>query len=192
VSKPEDVQKLVNEAVQRWGKLDIVVANAGSGYRSLIVEGDIERWKQLLDTNVYGLLLTLKYGGEKLLQQGRGHVVVISSVASRSITASGGIYSGSKSAVNAIAEALRQEVGRQGVHVTTIEPGAVTTEFAQAAGYPAETIAAIQEMEPLQPTDIAHVVVQALEQPANVNISELVVHPMKQTGMSAFVTAGTH
>jgi len=192
VSKPEDVQKLVNEAVQRWGKLDIVVANAGFGYRAPIIEGDVERWKQLLDTNVYGLLLTLKYGGEKLLQQGRGHMVVISSVASRSITAGGGIYSGSKCAVNAIAEALRQEVGQQGIHVTTIEPGAVTTDFAQAAGYSAETIAAIQQMEPLQATDIARVVIQALEQPANVNISEMVVYPTKQTGMSAFVTAGTH
>lgn len=96
VSKPEDVQKLVNEAVQRWGMLDIVVANAGSGYRAPIIEGDVERWKQLLDINVYGLLLTLKYGGEKMLQQGRGHIIVISSVASRSITAGGGIYSGSK------------------------------------------------------------------------------------------------
>ena len=193
VRKPEDVQKLVNEAVQRWGKLDIVVANAGFGYRAPIIEGDVERWKQLLDTNIYGLLLTLKYGGEKLLQQGRGgHVVVISSVASRSITAGGGIYSGSKCAVNAIAEALRQEVGQQGIHVTTIEPGAVTTDFAQTAGYSAETIAAIQQMEPLQATDIGRVVIQALEQPANVNISEMVVYPIKQTGMSAFVTAGTH
>ncbi len=62
VSKPEDVQNLVNQAVQRWGKLDIVIANAGFGYRAPIVDGDPQRWKNLLDTNVYGLLLTLKYG----------------------------------------------------------------------------------------------------------------------------------
>jgi len=87
VSKPEDVQKLVNQTVQRWGKLDIVIANAGFGYRSPIVDGDVERWKNLLDTNVYGLLLTLKYGVEKLLKNGSGHVVVTSSIAGRSVTA---------------------------------------------------------------------------------------------------------
>src|SRR5258707_6108085 len=87
VRKPVDVQKLVNQTVQRWGKLDIVIANAGFGYRAPIVDGDVERWKQLLDTNVYGLLLTLKYGVEKLLKNGSGHVVVTSSVAGRSVTA---------------------------------------------------------------------------------------------------------
>ncbi len=80
VSKPEDVQNLVNQAVQRWGKLDIVIANAGFGYRAPIVDGDPQRWKNLLDTNVYGLLLTLKYGVEQLLKHGSGHVVVTSSV----------------------------------------------------------------------------------------------------------------
>src|SRR5260221_3640387 len=90
VSKPEDVQNLVNQAVQRWGKLDIVIANAGFGYRASIVDGDPQRWKNLLDTNVYGLLLTLKYGVEQLLKHGSGHVVVTSSVAGRSVTAGGG------------------------------------------------------------------------------------------------------
>src|SRR5260370_11306192 len=88
-SKPEDVQKLMNQTVQRWGKLDIVIANAGSGYRAPIVDGDPQRWKKLLDTNVYSRLLTLKYGVEQLLEQGSGHVVVTSSVAGRTVTAGG-------------------------------------------------------------------------------------------------------
>src|SRR5258708_27430877 len=90
VSKPEDVQNLVNRTMQRWGTLDIVIANAGFGYRAPVVNGDPQRWKQLLDTNVYGLLLTLKYGVEQLLKQGSGHVVVTSSVAGRTGTAGGG------------------------------------------------------------------------------------------------------
>src|SRR5258707_14727199 len=96
VRKPEDVQNLVNQTVQRWGKLDIVIANAGFGYRAPIVEGDVERWKNLLDTNVYGLLLTLKYGVEKLLKNGSGHVVVTSSIAGRSVTAGGAVCSAGK------------------------------------------------------------------------------------------------
>src|SRR5712692_8954400 len=123
VRKPEDVQNLVNQTVQRWGKLDIVIANAGFGYHSPIVDGDVERWKNLLDTNVYGLLLTLKYGVEHLLKQVSGHVVVSSSVAGRSVTAGGAVYRGRTSAVGAIAEALRQELGKQGARLTPTEPG---------------------------------------------------------------------
>ncbi|GCE21990.1 SDR family oxidoreductase [Dictyobacter kobayashii] len=186
VSKPEDVQQLVNQTVQRWGKLDIVVANAGFGYRAHIVDGDIQRWKNLLNTNVYGLLLTLKYGVQKLLENGSGHVIVTSSIAGRQVTAGGAVYSGSKFAVNAIAEALRQEVGQQGVRVTTVEPGAVVTEFAEVAGYSSEVIEAIKQMEPLQASDIARVIIQALEQPAHVDIAELTVYPTKQTGQGVF------
>ena len=186
VSKPEDVQNLVNQTVQRWGKLDIVVANAGFGYRASIVDGDPQRWKQLLDTNVYGLLLTLKYGVANLLKHGSGDVVVTSSVAGRVVTPGGAVYSGSKFAVNAIAEALRQEVGQQGIRVTTLEPGAVETEFAAVAGYPPGTVEAIKELEPLQAKEIARVVIQVLEQPRNVDIAELAVYPTKQTNQSVF------
>ena len=191
VSKPEDVQNLVNQTVQRWGKLDIVIANAGFGYRANVVDGDPQRWKNLLDTNVYGLLLTLKYGVEQLLKYGSGHVVVTSSVAGRTVTAGGAVYSGSKFAVGAIAEALREEVGQQGVRVTTVEPGAVQTEFAEVAGYPPGTVEAIKQLEPLQAQEIARVVVQVLEQPANVDIAELTVYPTKQTNLSLFADAVT-
>src|SRR5258708_8737892 len=186
VRKPVDVQKLVNQTMQRWGKLDIVIANAGFGYRAPIVDGDVERWKQLLDTNVYGLLLTLKYGVEKLLKNGSGHVVVTSSVAGRSVTAGGAVYSGSKFAVGAIAEALRQEVGKQGVRVTTIEPGAVATEAAAVEGFPPETVEAIKHLDPLQAHEIARVVIQVLEQPCNLDTSELPVEPTKKTSAISF------
>jgi len=190
VSKPEDVQNLVNQAVQRWGKLDIVIANAGFGYRANVVDGDPQRWKNMLDTNVYGLLLTLKYGVENLLKHGSGHVVVTSSVAGRSVMAGGAVYSGSKFAVTAIAEALREEIGQQGIRVTTLEPGAVATEFAEVAGYPPETSEAIKQLDPLQAKEIARVVIQVLEQPGNVDIAELTVYPTKQTNLSLFATAG--
>lgn len=186
VSKPEDVQNLVNQTVHRWGKLDVVIANAGFGYRAPIVDGDPQRWKQLLDTNVYGLLLTLKYGVEQLLEQGSGHVVVTSSVAGHVVTAGGAVYSGSKFAAGAIAEALRQEVGQQGIRVTTLEPGAVTTEFAAVAGYPPGTVEAIKQLDPLQAKEIALVIIQVLEQPRNVDIAELIVTPTKQTSQSVF------
>src|SRR5260370_5891897 len=120
VSKPEDVQNLVNQTVQRWGKIDIVIANAGFGYRAPIVDGDTQRWKQLLDTNVYGLLLTLKYGVQNLLKHGSGHVVVTSSIAGRSVTAGGGAYIGGEITLHTIPVTLRVEVSEPSIRRTTI------------------------------------------------------------------------
>src|SRR5260221_14251412 len=127
VRKPEDVQNLVNQTMQRWGKLDIVIANAGFGYRSPIVEGDVERWKNRLDTNVYGLLLTLKYGVEKLLKNGSGHVVVTSSIAGRSVTAGGGVYNGRKVGFRALARGRRGEGGEAGGRGNPRQPGGVAS-----------------------------------------------------------------
>jgi NADP-dependent 3-hydroxy acid dehydrogenase YdfG len=182
VRNPEDVEALVRKTLERWGHLDIVIANAGFGYRAPIVEGDIQRWKDMLDTNVYGLLLTLRYGVPPLLEQGHGHVIVTSSIAGRSVTAGGSAYSGSKFAANAIAESLRQEVGAHGVRVTTIEPGTVWTEFAEVAGYSPETRATLQQLQPLKPEDIANGMLYALEQPSYVDVAELTIYPTRQTG----------
>ncbi len=181
VRNAEDVQALVDRTIERWGHLDIVVANAGFGYRKPLVEGDIQIWKDMLDTNVYGLLLTLKYGVKPMLDAQRGHVVVTSSVAGIKPTPSGSAYCGSKAAASFIADCLRQEVASQGVRVTTIEPGVVISEFQEVAQYTPEIVAnMLKGAVPLYPVDIARAVVFALEQPENVGISELVVRPSGQ------------
>lgn len=181
VRRPDDVRRAVEQTISRFGTLDIVVANAGFGYRKPIVEGDIQRWKDMLDTNVYGLLLTLKYGTKPLIEKGSGHVIVMSSVAGRVVTAGGGAYCGSKFAATAIAEALRTEVARQGVRVTTIEPGVVISEFQQVAEYTPDILTnMLQGAEPLAPNDIARAVVFALEQPAHFAVNEIVVRPAGQ------------
>ncbi|MBF6589152.1 MAG: SDR family oxidoreductase [Ktedonobacterales bacterium] len=182
VRQPVDVRAMVQRTVERWGQLDILVANAGFGWRGPLVDGDPQRWKDMLDTNVYGLLLTLKYGVSPLLERQRGHVIVLSSVAGRVVTAGGSAYCGSKFAASAIAEALRMEVGSRGVRVTTIEPGVVISEFQRVAEYPPEILPnMLKGAEPLVPADIARAVVYALEQPAHVGISELVIRPTGQT-----------
>ena len=135
----------------------------------------------MLDTNVYGLLLTLKYGVPPMLERGRGHVVVTSSVAGRVPTLGGSAYCGSKFAASAIADVLRMEVAPKGVRVTTIEPGVVISEFQQVAAYSPEIVATmLKGATPLVPADIARAVVFALEQPAHVGIGELVIRPAGQ------------
>jgi NADP-dependent 3-hydroxy acid dehydrogenase YdfG len=181
VRNPDDVQAAVQQTLDRWGKLDILVANAGFGYRSPLVDGDITRWKDMIDTNVYGLLLTLKYGVPPMLERGRGHVIITSSVAGRVPTPGGSAYCGSKFAATAIADVLRQEVGPQGVRVTTIEPGVVISEFQEVAGYtPGILDNMLKGATPLLPADIARAVVFAVEQPAHYGVNEIVVRPTGQ------------
>lgn len=181
VRQPEDVRRLVDTTLERFHQLDILVANAGLGYRAPLVESDIERWKVMLDTNVYGLLLTLKYGVPPMLEGGRGHVVVMSSVAGRVATPGGSAYCGTKFAATAIADSLRQEVAARGVRVTTIEPGVVISEFQAVASYPPEILAnMLKGAEPLVPADIARAVIFAVEQPAHFGVNEVTVRPTGQ------------
>jgi len=182
VRRPDDVQRLMAATLERWGRIDLLVANAGFGYRQPIAEGDVAIWKDLLDTNVYGLLLTLRYGVPPMLERRAGHVVVTSSVAGRVVTQGGGAYCGSKFAASAIADALRMEVASAGVRVTTIEPGVVISEFQAVARYTPETLAnMLKGAEPLVPADIARAVVFAAEQPAHVGVNELVIRPSGQS-----------
>ena len=182
VREPAAVEVMLRQTEERWGRLDILIANAGLGYRAPIAEGDPARWKDLLDINVYGLLLTLRFGVPRLLAHGvGGHVIVLSSVAGRVIQAGNGVYSATKYAVNAIAEALRQEVTRQGVRVTSIEPGVVQTPFQEVAGYSPELRQRLlEDQRPLAPADIAAAVLYALEQPPHVSVNELLIRPTDQ------------
>ncbi|WP_261302858.1 SDR family oxidoreductase [Paenibacillus andongensis] len=181
IQNAEEVQHVVNAIINRWGRLDIVVANAGFGYRSTLVDVDLERWEEMYRTNVHGLMLTLRYGLPPMLGQGKGDIIIISSIAGKEVIAGGGPYSATKYGVNALASALRLETLSQGIRVTTIQPGAVATEFSQVAGYSEDEIRAFaSNVLPLHPDDVAEVALYALEQPEHVNISELTIMPSRQ------------
>src|SRR5258708_27997338 len=96
VRVPDHVQEAVRQTLARWGRLDVLIANAGFGYRSPLVDRNIQRWKDMIDTNVYGLLPTLKYGVAPMLERGSGHPVVTSSIAGRVATPGGSAYCGPK------------------------------------------------------------------------------------------------
>lgn len=175
------VQAMVAATVERFGGMDILIPNAGFGYRASIAEGDTKRWKDMIDTNIFGVLLTLKYGTPPLVARGGGDVILLSSVAGRVVATGGAAYSATKFAVNAIAEALRHEVTRQNVRVTTLQPGVVVSEFQSVADYPPDFIEKwLGGTPPMQPQDIAQAVLAVLDLPRHVSINEMLIRPSGQ------------
>jgi NADP-dependent 3-hydroxy acid dehydrogenase YdfG len=128
---------LVDAAVEQFGRLDIMVNNAGISFPGSIADGNVEEWREMLETNVLALLIGCREAIRAMKQNGGvqapgglgGHIVNISSVAARGTGPSGQVYSATKHAVNAISDGLRQEVHDAGIRVTVVMPGGTLTNF---------------------------------------------------------------
>jgi short-subunit dehydrogenase len=128
VTRDGDVEKAVARAVSEWGQLDVVVANAGFGVSGNVEALTIEDYRRQFETNVFGLLRTVKAALPELLRS-RGRLALVGSVAGYVASAGTSAYAMSKSSVRALAQALRYELGGRGVSVTHIAPGFVESEF---------------------------------------------------------------
>jgi NADP-dependent 3-hydroxy acid dehydrogenase YdfG len=163
-----DQQALVKAALDGFGRLDAVFANAGFGAKRGFLEETPEHWHAMVDTNVYGCALTIRAALKHFLDQGSGHFILTSSVAGRR-PLPGSLYSATKHAVTAMGHALRAEVADSPLRVTLIEPGAVDTPFFEDRPTGA-----------LEPDDIAGAVLWAIHQPARVEVDEILVRPVRQ------------
>ena len=160
-----DAQDMVSKTIDAFGQLDAVFANAGRGGGSGgYSEGDVEMWKSLIDTNIYGLALTIR-ASVAALKASKGHLLITSSIAGRR-TLPGSVYGMTKWAATAIGYNVREELREHGVRVTLIEPGMVDTPFFDTP-----------KPDALKPEDIARSVLFALEQPNHVCVQEMVVLP---------------
>ena len=173
VSDWEDDQALARAALDSFGRIDAVFANAGFGAQRGFLEESVEHWRSMVLTNVLGTALTIRATLPHLLERGSGHFLITSSVAGRRALP-GSLYSATKWAVTAMGEALRAELRQMhdntGIRVTLIEPGMVDTEFFDD-GAPDWA---------LRDEDIAGAVIWALEQPDRVEVNEVLVRPTKQ------------
>ncbi|HEY1594601.1 MAG TPA: SDR family oxidoreductase [Thermoleophilaceae bacterium] len=166
----DDQQAFVQAALDRFGGIDAVFANAGFGAKRGFLEETPEFWKSMIDTNVYGCALTIRAALPHFRERGDGHFLLTSSVAGR-INLPGSLYSVSKHAVTAMGHSLRAEVENTGIRVTLIEPGAVDTPFFDSVPSGA-----------LEPDDIAEAVLYALSQPPRVEIHEILIRPVRKQG----------
>jgi NADP-dependent 3-hydroxy acid dehydrogenase YdfG len=166
VTEWDDQQAFVRTAIDAYGGLDAVFANAGFGAKRGFLEETPEFWRSMIDTNVYGCALTIRAALPHFRERGAGHFLLTSSVAGR-LNLPGSLYSASKHAVTAMGHSLRNEVADSGIRVTLIEPGAVDTPFFDNAPSTA-----------LESPDIARAVMYALSQPPGVEVSELMIRPV--------------
>ena len=181
VADEQQAHALVDQAVEEFGGVDILINNAGVMLLSKVEKGLSDEWRQMFDVNVLGLLYATDAALEAMKRQGSGHIVNVSSVAGRKTRPTVGVYSGTKFAVNAISEAMRQELLEDGIRITMVEPGAVATELTDHI-----TDEEVREglkqrnIEPLQSEDIANAITFAVSQPQRVSVNEILIRPTQQ------------
>jgi NADP-dependent 3-hydroxy acid dehydrogenase YdfG len=183
VTSKSDCDSFVDAAVRKWGKVDILINNAGLMPLSYFKNRKVEEWEQMIDVNIKGVLYCTSAVIPYMLDKKSGHIVNISSVAGRIVFAGGSVYCATKHAITAFSEGLRKELSPEyKIRVTCIEPGAVSTELLETitdesmAGH----IQATKNMETLQSEDIANAVLYAIQAPNHVNVNEILIRPTVQ------------
>ncbi len=182
VTDEEQAHSLIQKAKDEYGQVDILVNNAGVMQLSKVEKGLSDEWRRMFDVNVLGLLYATDAAVQVMKEQGSGHLVNISSVAGRKSRATTGVYSGTKFAVNAISEALREELLEDNIRVTMVEPGAVETELAThiTDEEAQEALSGLLKLDILQPEDIANAIAYAVTQPERVSVNEVLIRPTQQ------------
>lgn len=181
VKNKSDLKLLVDTAVTQYGKLDVIVNNAGISQLGRIDDLDVDGWEEMIDINLKGVLYGMAAAIPVFKQQQSGHIVNIISTAGLKITPMMGVYAATKNAVRTIAEGFRQESDGK-VRITGISPGFVKTDFAGSIRNEEMRTVIQEEMDQiaLDPTAIANAVMYAVSQPDDVEIGEIVIRPSKQ------------
>ncbi len=181
VTQRDHLVSLVELACDRFGRLDVLVNNAGIARSSRFDDLRVDEWDEMIDVNLKGVLYGIAAALPVFRRQGAGHVVNIISTAGLRITPTQGVYAATKNAVRTLSEALRQEAGST-LRVTGVSPGFVRTDIADAITDPVAKAAIMQKMATIAipPDAIARAVAFAIEQPPDVDVGDIVVRPTAQ------------
>ncbi len=183
VSDRSAVESAISTLPPAWSDIDILINNAGlSRGLDKLHEGDIQDWEEMIDTNIKGLLYLTRYVVPGMVSRDRGHVVNIGSIAGHQTYPNGNVYCGTKAAVRAISEGLKQDLLGTPIRVSSVDPGMVETEFSEVRfhGDSDRASKVYQGVTPLTPDDVADVVFFCVTRPSHVNINEVVLMPVDQ------------
>lgn len=181
VTNREDVKTLLKITMEHFGRVDVLINNAGLMPLSFIEEGRVEDWDKMIDVNLKGLLYGINEVVPIMKEQMSGHIINVSSVAGRRVFPAAAVYCATKFGVNAITEGLRQELSaKYKIKVTSIEPGATKTELQNHI--PNQDIKdnfakRMENVTFLEAEDIAESIHYAISQPTRVNVTEILIHP---------------
>lgn len=181
VKRREDLSALVAVARERYGKLDVLVNNAGIGPISPLDDLRVDDWDEMIDVNLKGVLYGIAAALPVFREQGFGQFVNTASTAAYRTVPSQSVYSATKMAVRAISEGLRQEAG-DALRVSIVSPGFIRTDFTESVPNQAvkAQLATSKEAFAISPEAIARAIAFAIEQPEDVDVSEIVVRPTAQ------------
>ncbi|MFE6072960.1 SDR family oxidoreductase [Paenibacillus sp. NPDC057886] len=177
VTQLEEVQTIVELALSRYGRLDVIVNNAGVMPLSPLEALKVDEWNRMIDVNIRGVLHGIAVGLPVMKEQGSGQFINIASIGAYAVTPTAAVYCATKYAVRAISEGLRQEVGGD-IRVTLVSPGVTESELAESiSDDEARELMKDYRRISIPATAIAQSILYAINQPAEVDVNEIVVRP---------------
>lgn len=181
VTNRAEVEALLQGAVDTFGRVDVLINNAGLMSIAPMSEVKVDEWDRMIDINIKGLLYGIAAALPRFQQQNSGHFINVASIAGHKVFSPGGtVYSGTKFAVRAISEGLRHEVGGA-IRTTVISPGAVDTELKHGSSHKASSDTVNEFYKMAIPADsVARAIAFAIEQPADVDVSDILLRPTVQ------------
>lgn len=181
VTRPSEVEALVGAALRAFGRLDVLVNNAGVMPHSPLERARIADWDRTIDVNLKGVLYGIAAALPPMRAQQSGHIVNVSSVAGHKVRAGTAVYAATKHAVRVVSEGLRQEVKPYGIRVSVISPGAVESELPESVTEPdmAEAVRALYRIA-LPAETFARMVAFVLAEPEEVDVNEILFRPTRQ------------
>lgn len=183
IRRLNEVEQAILSLSAAHKKIDVLVNNAGlAAGLSTIQDGNLLHWEQMIDTNIKGLLYTTKFISNLMIENKKGHIINIGSIAGKEVYANGNVYCATKHAVDALNKAMRIDLLPHQIKVTAINPGMVETEFSivRFDGDEDRAKKVYAGLEPLHPDDVAETIYWVASRPAHVNINDLVIMPSIQ------------
>ena len=173
----------INSLPDEWRKIDVLINNAGlaAGF-SNIQDGLVDDWERMIDTNIKGLLYMTRLVSNIMIENGKGHIINISSIAGKETYPMGNVYCASKHAVQSLTKGMRLDLLKHGIKVSSVSPGAVETEFSVVRfhGDSERAKQVYNGFTPLIAADIAETILFILTGPAHVNIDDILIMPTAQ------------
>lgn len=177
------VDEAIDNLPEAWKKIDVLINNAGlAAGLSPVQNGDVEDWEQMIDTNIKGLLYITRKVSPLMIEHGFGHIINLSSIAGKEVYENGNVYCATKHAVDALTKAMRIDLVKHNIKVTSISPGMVDTEFSlvRFKGDMMKANKVYEGLTPLFAEDIAEAILFVVTRPPHVNINDMLIMPTAQ------------